>query len=104
MHIRDIRAEMARLGSKVKAVELRLAESPSGDMPAHLHDAIADAYNLAELRLLAAGLGLNHEELNGEGLTDTALSLVMWSRRHGRLPALLAALREQRPHVCWDYT
>lgn len=102
MHIRDLRAELARLTHRVNG--LRLMESPSepgAAVSSRLHEAIAEYYNLAELRMLAAGLGLNHEEIGGDGLGDTALELVLWMRRHGRLEALLKALGEQRPHVNW---
>jgi len=67
-----------------------------------LHEAIADCYNLAELRLLAAALGLNYEELSGDGLTDAALALALWAGRHGKTAALLTALAAQRPHVDWS--
>lgn len=105
VHVRDMRAEIARLNHRVSA--LRSTVSPSVDevaLSGRLHETIADYYNLAELRLLAADLGLNHEELNGEGVGDTALALVLWAGRHGRTAALMTILADQRPHVCWsDY-
>ena len=102
MHIRDLRAELARLNHRVSALRsMELPSEPGAAVPGRLHEAIAETYNLAELRLLAEGLGLNHEELDGNGLGDTALELVLWMRRHGRLEALLTALAAQRSHVNW---
>jgi hypothetical protein len=103
VHIRDLRAELARINSRVSALRsMEFPSEPGTAVSGRLHEAIAEYYNLAELRMLAAALGLNHEELDGEGLGDTALELVLWMRRHGRLEALLTALAAQRPHVNWS--
>lgn len=109
VHIRDMRAEIARINTRVDTLSQRLVVSPSppevaaGLSPVNmLHEAIADCYNLAELRLLATDLGLNYEELNGSGLTDMSLSLVLHMGRHGKTAALLTELAAQRPHVNWS--
>lgn len=101
-HIREIRAELARLASRVDGIEARGVAA--GRLPADglLHDAIAQAFSLGELRSLAFGLEVDAEELNGEGLSDQALALVLYMRRRGRLGALLKELQAQRPHVKWN--
>jgi hypothetical protein len=104
VHIRDIRAELAQHNSRLTAVESHTAQSQSDQERGRLHEKIAEVYSLPELRLLSARMNVNHEDLDGSGLADTALALVMWAARHGRLQSLLAALVQERPHVCWsDY-
>jgi hypothetical protein len=101
-HLRDIRAEAARISRRLDGVE---ENRPGGDCPPAgglLHDAIAQTFNQAELRLVAAQMALDLEELDGDGLPGLALSLVLWARRRAQLDKLLNILARERPHVQWQ--
>lgn len=101
-HLRDIRAEAARIAKRLDGVE---ANRPDGDCPPAgglLHDAIAETFNQSELRLVAAQMDLDLEQLGGDGLSGLALSLVMWARRRAQLEKLLIILARERPHVQWQ--
>jgi hypothetical protein len=62
---------------------------------------IQQAYGLEDLRWLALGLGVPYENLAGATLEAKIISLLEICRKNGRLPELLAQLREARPHVQW---
>jgi hypothetical protein len=68
---------------------------------AKLRDQIIFYFNLPELRNLAFDLGINHEELPGETLSDKGRELLAYCIRHGLLPALVRRCRELRPHAKW---
>lgn len=101
-HIRDLRAEIARLNNRMDAIEARPEAADCPPAAARLHDAIAGTFNRSELRSLAHALEVDAEDLNGEGLNDQALALVLHMRRRGRLGALIQELKGQRPHVQWE--
>lgn len=99
-HLRDMNAEVARLKARLDSIEPPSA--PPGAAPRHLHDAIAAAFNRAELRQLAHVIGADTEEFEGGGVTQLALELSLWAHRRGRWRDLLAELTRFRPHVDWQ--
>ena len=64
-------------------------------------DLISRHFSLEELRNLSFELGVNTDELGGQGLSGVARELVRYFQRRDRLPELLAALRAERPSVAW---
>ena len=98
VHVRDIRAELASLSYRVAAIENGRGVAA---VSARLHDAVAQYFSGAELRMLAHEAGADIEEIGGEGLTEQALNLVLWARRRGRGVALLGLLAAKRPAVDW---
>lgn len=67
-----------------------------------LRDQLMIYFNQSELRNLCFDLGINHEEVAGETLGDSARELVAYCRRHGMVDKLVVRCRELRPHVAWE--
>ena len=62
---------------------------------------IADHFDTQELRELCFELGIDYDDLGGEGRRAKIRELLLYARRHGRTPDLLEQLRRARPHVAW---
>ncbi len=62
---------------------------------------ICEHFSLTELKTLAFDLALNWDELEGETLSLKCQSLIGFMQRNGRLPELLALLRQERPGITW---
>ncbi len=69
--------------------------------PALLQERLTAAFNRAELADLCLRLGVNFDSLPDAGLAAQARELILLLARQERLPALLAALRDERPAVDW---
>ncbi len=67
-----------------------------------LRQLIADTYSLAELRTLTYDLDVPYEELPGDTLSRKAQGVIEYLDNRGRLPALIDALEQERPHVRWQ--
>lgn len=68
---------------------------------ATLQDLLTSAFSRDELADLCLRLGVNFDSLPAAGLEAQARELVLLLARQERLPALLAALRAERPNVDW---
>jgi len=68
---------------------------------AKLRDQIIFHFNWSELRNLVFDLGINHEDLPSETLSDQVRELVAYCVRHGLLSDLVRRCRRLRPHVIW---
>ncbi len=67
-----------------------------------LFNAMANSFNLSELRTLCFKLGVNHEDLPGENtIIDTTRELIVYVDRRNQLNALLALLQQERPAINW---
>jgi len=71
------------------------------DSRARLRQALTTHFSAEELRTLCFDLGVDYENLAGEGKADTARELVAHLERHGRIPDLIAIASKQRPNVSW---
>lgn len=106
-NLRELREDIAALQAlttNLKPLALRPSEktTDTGKLKRlQLHIAMRDVFNDSELRLLAAELGINVGDLEGDTLTERCLSLALLMNRHGRFGELLTALSGQRPHVDW---
>ena len=69
---------------------------------AALRDLLVKHFNLEELRTLCADLGVDYDNLGGEGKTARARELVAYLDRRGRLPQLMRVGAASRPDVQWD--
>ena len=74
---------------------------PTDAYPALLQERLTAAFSRAELADLCLRLGVNFDSLPDAGLGAQAREFVLLLARQGRLPALLAALRDERPAVDW---
>lgn len=102
-HIRELRAEIARLNTRLEALEdVKTPSNPPAVVNTLLHEMVSDHFNLAELRALGAALDVDIEKLQGGDLGDLSLALVLYMRRRGRLRTLLLELQRQRPHIKWE--
>lgn len=76
----------------------------AGSLPpnlAGLRDKLVRYFGKGELRGLAFTLGIRHEDLPEETISELAQSLVMHCEQRGRLGELAAQCRAERPHVAW---
>ncbi|MCA9944499.1 MAG: hypothetical protein KC449_13515, partial [Anaerolineales bacterium] len=64
-----------------------------------LRQSIIDSFNIAELRLLCADLGLTIESLSGDTIETLALSLVELMERKSSIPELTAAVQQRHPET-----
>jgi hypothetical protein len=62
-----------------------------------LRNLIDDGFDLDELRILCFDLGVDYDNLGGEGKTAKACELVSYMKRRGRLDELEAAVHRERP-------
>jgi hypothetical protein len=59
----------------------------------HLRQIIAEHYSLEELRTLCFDLGVNYDELGGEGLSAKARELLAYLDRRLKWPIAVRTLR-----------
>jgi uncharacterized protein YhaN len=67
-----------------------------------LSDLMAHYFNLEEVRDLCFRLGIDYDDLGGEGKSGKVRELVMRLELNGRLPNLLPLLKQLRQHVSWE--
>ena len=67
-----------------------------------LRELLAGRFNLEELRTLCADLGVDYDDLPGEGKTARARELIAFLDRRGRLPQLIRVGAAARPDAPWD--
>lgn len=78
-----------------------LEQSDASEL-AHLRQQFTTLFNESELRSLSFDLGVDYESLSGESKDDKARELVASMQRNGRLPELISAGKNLRPHAQWD--
>lgn len=67
----------------------------------YLRDLICAHFNLSELIDLCFDLSINHENLQGQTLSDKSRVLVLYCNRRNSLNMLVARCRRLRPNVAW---
>jgi hypothetical protein len=80
------------------------ASTTTHNQLSRLRQNLADHFSDEEVRNLCFDLDVDYESLPGQGKEGKARELVAFMRRTGRLPALIAECRRQRPSVSWEYT
>lgn len=94
-------AVMSQAGDEVMQwVESRAAHYEAEGFPLNLvelRQIVTDTFNLTELRTLCFDMGIDFENLYGEGKADKARELVAYCVRHGRAVDLATRCRELRP-------
>lgn len=63
---------------------------------------IASRFNDGELRTLCFDLGVDYEDLPGEGKSDKARELVSFLERRNRIPELVEMGKQQRSDIRWE--
>nr|HMT21651.1 hypothetical protein [Promineifilum sp.] len=64
-----------------------------------LRRALDDGYNDSELRDLCFELGIDYEDLPGDGQGAKARELVLFAKRHSQLAQLVEHVMRNRPHL-----
>jgi hypothetical protein len=67
--------------------------------PTALYEVLSCYFSTGELRTLCFDLGIEFEDLSGEGKSAKALSLVQYTQRHNRYDDLVVYVQRERPHV-----
>jgi hypothetical protein len=68
----------------------------------HLRQLLTTQFDAEELRTLSRALGVEYDNLRGEGRTNKARELVAYLERRGRIPRLVVTCAQQRPHAPWE--
>jgi hypothetical protein len=66
-----------------------------------LREQLAGLFSVGELRVLCVDLGVDYDDLPGEGKAAKAGDLMLYLRRRGRLAALATQVDRLRPHADW---
>jgi hypothetical protein len=86
----------------VKARTPQPTEQAATQYCTYLHRLLAQYFDREELRTLCFELGIDYDDLGGEGKTNKARELVAYLERHGRLFELITLGKKLRPHVDWE--
>jgi hypothetical protein len=84
----------------------KLAEAPVGKAlgwreRSRLRQVLAERFDEGELRTLCFDLGIEYDDLPGEGRAGRARELVAYLERRDRIPYLMELGRRVRPDVLW---
>lgn len=86
----------------VKKRVLCPAERVTVEYRTRLRQLLSEHFDREELRTLCFDLGIDYDELRGEGATNKARELVAYLERRSRITELVAIGKRLRPHVDWD--
>lgn len=67
-----------------------------------LHEILAKRFDAEELRTLCFELGIDYDDLKGEGKRGKARELVALLERRGRIAELVAIGKQLRPDAAWE--
>lgn len=70
----------------------------------HLFQQIESLFNLSEVKGICFALGIEFEDLAGEGKQEKIRELITYCQRRGRVPDLIRHLESARPHATWQNT
>ncbi len=62
---------------------------------------IKNSFSEAELKALCFGIGIDYEDLPALGRSGKIIELLRYCHQYDRLPDLLEALAQERPHITW---
>lgn len=66
-----------------------------------LHRTLSTRFNESELRTLCFYLGIDYDDLPGDGKTDKARELIAYLERHDRMPELVKIVQQLRAEIRW---
>ena len=66
-----------------------------------LHEILVDRFSIDEIRTLCFELGIEYEELDGDGRTGKARELITYVERRGRTQDLINCAKIARPEANW---
>ena len=90
----------------VTAQPIHVAQEPrpQGDYLHDLRENLSKTFSLDELKTMCADLGIEFEDLSGEGRSGKARELVRYLAQRDRLNELVNWCETQRPNVWWKAT
>ena len=103
----ELEAELERAGSTepghgappvAPALEER---APDREYLIRLRQTLTGRFDVGELRTLCFDLGLDYDDLPGEGRASKARELIRYLERRGRIPDLVTVGGQMRPDVFW---
>ncbi|MCB9443720.1 MAG: AAA family ATPase, partial [Ardenticatenaceae bacterium] len=83
------------------SAENTVDQQPSQPNLQQVRQLIASHFSLQELKTLCFDVGVEFDDLGGEGKSEKARELVAYIQRRGRLPELLRTLVAERPGISW---
>jgi hypothetical protein len=72
-----------------------------GEYLVELHRTLSTRFDEGELRTLCFGLGVEYQDLPGDGRSNKARELILYLDRRRRVPELLKLGKDLRPDVDW---
>jgi hypothetical protein len=66
-----------------------------------LHQKLVKYFDDKEIRLLCFHLGIDYDEVVGEGKGDTLRRLILYVERRGHIDQLISVCKQSRPTVVW---
>ena len=82
---------------------MRLLEMANAARPYYkfLHEKMLEHFDAAEARALCFGLGIEYDDLQGEGRADKLVSLISFIERRGMIEGFIKEVTKTRPNVLW---
>lgn len=74
----------------------------NNDPQRHLHTGLMTSYSFEELKTVCFGLGLDFDNLPGDGKEAKARELLLYLKRRNMLPALIEYCSHDRPSFPWE--
>jgi hypothetical protein len=78
-----------------------LEPEASPDRLSELRELLITHFDEGELRILCFDLGVDYDDLRGEGKAQKARDLIFYLERHNRIPELLKVGKQWRPDISW---
>ena len=102
----ELRATMTLLISDLYTTvhEVERWQQPANlDRLKSLRDYITKHFDKGELQTMCFDLGVNYDDLDGDGLSDKARELVLLMNRNGRCDELFDYCKQNRPNVSFPH-
>ena len=95
----------ARLSEQARIQEVNVSDE-SKVLPealTHLRQKLTDHFSEEELRILCFDMGIDYQDLPGEGKAVKVVEFILYLERRQRLPELVKQCSELRPQVSWSW-
>ncbi len=63
---------------------------------------LESTFSLEDLKGLCFELGIPYEDIEGQIISAKARELIIWTTKRGRLPEVIDACKQKRPHLNWE--
>jgi len=97
----DVHGPMPSGDNHLRTEEVTMAPTSDREYLVRLRETLATYFDAGELRTLCFDLGVDYDDLPGEGKANKARELIAYLERRDRIPELVSVCQELRPHVAW---